>query len=303
MTVERLSLRRGRPALIAAGELTDSKTIIGPPGRPRATSASGEPGGRRRPGRPRRGAAASGGRGAARAGCGWRGAGRPTPSPPTGPTCATTAPGWRAGGSTCGDVGEDGHHRLRRPPDGARAQGVDGQAGAGGRCAACTGSWPGRRSSPSTRPPTWPCPEVPRGLPKALREEEVEPAARRRSSATTPSPGATGRSSRSSTAPGCASPSWSACRWPTSTSGGCPGPGVRQGVQGADRAPRPGRPRRPRRAGWPPGGRDLMSPKQWARRGDAEAVFPQPPGRAAEPPGGLGRRPQVRRAGRAWPTG
>ena len=103
-------------------------------------------------------------------------------------------------------------------------------------------------------------------------------AARRRGRATTRSPGGTGPSSRCSTAPGCASPSWSACRWATSTStAACCGPSARGPRSGScparPLAPAgPGRLARRRRAG------PALEPERWARRGDAEAVFLNPRG-------------------------
>ena len=85
-------------------------------------------------------------------------------------------------------------------------------------------------------------------------------------------PRGTGPSSRCSTAPGCASPSWWACGWATSTSSRrCSG---RSGRGAKERVVPVGRPAVAALGSWlGPGGRPALVPERWARRSDADAVF------------------------------
>ena len=165
------------------------------------------------------------------------GAGRPTRSRPTGATCARyvawlASGAWRSTRST-----EDDVDRLRRAPAGRAAW----------RRPSVTRALVAVRAlhrflADEGRGDADPAADVERargcrgGCPKALTEDEIDAAARRGRSATTRSPGATGPSSRCSTAPGCASPSWSACRCRDIDLDGGAAPGLRQGRQGADRA-------------------------------------------------------------------
>ena len=193
---------------------------------------------------------------------------------------------WLGGGAR--DARRRGRGRLRglrrrpaRRGPGARHR---GPGGGGGPVAAPV---PGRGGAvgadPGARVDT---PRVPAGLPKALSEDEVDALHRRGGRATTRAPAATGPSSRCSTGPGCASPSWSACGWATSTSSRpCSGRSGRVRRSGSCRwggravaalavLAGPRRPPRPRaRAVGPPGRR---------RRG-----VPQPAGRPPDPAGGL----------------
>ena len=65
-----------------------------------------------------------------------------------------------------------------------------------------------------------------------------------------------------------------------------PAAGLRQGPQGADRAARALRPRGARAPGSARAAGPRSEPAQWARRGDAEAVFLNPRGGRLTPPGG-----------------
>ena len=133
-----------------------------------------------------------------------------TPSRPTGATCGRTAPG-----SGLGTLARRRRTRRRsRRYVGelrGRARRRRRSPGRSWRCGPCTGSWPTRAIVERDPAADVEVPRVPEGLPKALAEAEVDAAAAGRGRATTPSPVGTGRSSRCSTAPGCASPSSSAC--------------------------------------------------------------------------------------------
>ena len=297
MTIERLSLLDA-PRLIADGALTDAKTIIGllaARGTPApATRSTARPPTRRCRWPPR----------SSSAGCAVE-RGRSASTLAAYRTDLRRYCAWLAGrGVDLPQVGEERHRPPTSPTCGSRAQGPgDGQAGAGGGPRPPPLPGPGGRRSPSTRPPTSAVPRVPRGLPKALTEAEVDAAPRRGRRATTRSPGATGPSSRSSTAPGCASPSWSGSR---SADVDLDGALVRAFGKGRKERIVPLGPARPRgrwRPGSAPGGRPTLAPERWARRGDAEARVPQPAGRPADPPGGVGGGRASTATRWAWATG
>ena len=172
---------------------------------------------------------------------------RPRPRSTPGPT--TSAPSCPASGPPAAGV---------RGPGRSRSSG------------ACTSSWSTRAGPTTTRPAVAGTP-VPRRLPKALTEDEVtglldtvagdDPLARRDRALLEL---LYGTGARISEASGSTSPTW-------------PMPGDCCASTG--RGPRSGWcPWAARLAGrWPqwlaPGGRDLLAPRQWRRRGDAEAVF------------------------------
>ena len=97
---------------------------------------------------------------------------RPAPSPPTAATCAATPRGWPPRAHR-----RRGRRGRRRRPR-RRAAGRGPGAGVGGarpRRGALAPPLPRRRGPqrPSTPPARWSGPAVPRGLPKALTEEQI----------------------------------------------------------------------------------------------------------------------------------
>ena len=149
------------PRMIAAGEVTDAKTVVGlllaqrasrltPPvdGAARWPSRSSSPG--------------------------WRssGAGRPPRSPPTGATCGATPPG-SPSRPRRGVGGGGGGGRLRAVARGVGAGSRQPGAGHRRRSARCTATSPSRAVTEADAGADVAVPSVPAGLPKALTEAQV----------------------------------------------------------------------------------------------------------------------------------
>ena len=182
---------------------------------------------------------------------GWRssGAARPTRWPPTGATCGLRAAlALRAGHRPDGAGAERRRGALAAAPS-ARARSAASVARR--RCRSCAGCHrflvdEGLADRP-TRPSTSTGARVPRRLPKALTEAEVERAARRRGRRRRRRRAATGPCSSSSTAPGARISEVVGLDLADLAAGRRPGPPLRQGLQGAARPPRPLRRRAARR--------------------------------------------------------